>query len=286
MSGFIGIVKGQTEIQKEPYGIPEKEGTPQRGSATNQKHKPLHQIQTGIIPRTNIWRSIDTIVDPMPHANHPPQGDPEGAKLPAKKTARRSTRNRTTLNHLVQAMLAELSIQPSPFKIFSLQAQFLMSTDHELQDTLNVHKATADSDTMYHHQAMKELDAENFKEAMKDKFNAQVDGKVLQLVKRDTVPEGATLLPSVWHMRRKRHIKTQEVYKWKARLNIDRSRMVYQQDYDQIYAQVASSNSIRLLLILTLIHVWSTKQLDSVLAFMQAPEDRDLYMKVPKVFEV
>ena len=62
--------------------------------------------------------------------------------------------------------------------------------------------------------------------------------------------------------------------------------MVYQQDYDQTYAPVASWNSIQLLLISTLIHGWSTKQLDYVLAFTLAPVDRDLYMKVPKVFEV
>ncbi|MFN7263289.1 MAG: reverse transcriptase domain-containing protein, partial [Cyanobacteriota bacterium] len=52
------------------------------------------------------------------------------------------------------------------------------------------------------------------------------------------------------------------------------------------YAPVATWGSIRLLLILTLIHSWYTVQLDYVSAFPQAPVERDLYMSVPKGFEI
>ena len=54
-------------------------------------------------------------------------------------------------------------------------------------------------------------------------------------------------------MKRKHHIKTQEVYKWKAQLNVDGSHMVHKRDYDQTYAPVESWNIIRLLLIMVLI---------------------------------
>ena len=84
----------------------------------------------------------------------------------------------------------------------------------------------------------------------------------------------------------KRHIKTQEVYKWKAQLNVDGSRMVHKRDYEQTYAPVASWNIIRLLLILVMVHICHTIQLDYVFAFTQAPVDRNLYMKIPKGFEV
>ena len=87
-------------------------------------------------------------------------------------------------------------------------------------------------------------------------------------------------------MKCKRHIKTREVYKWKARLNFDVSCMVHKRDYDQTYAPVASWNIIQLLLILVLVHSWHTIQLDYVLAFTQAPVNRNLYMKIPKGFEV
>ena len=62
--------------------------------------------------------------------------------------------------------------------------------------------------------------------------------------------------------------------------------MVHKTDYNQTFAPVASWNIIRLLLILVLVHSWQTKQLDYVLAFTQAPVNRNLYMKIPKGFEV
>ena len=98
-------------------------------------------------------------------------------------------------------------------------------------------------------------------------MDAQIEGKVLELTHINDVPKNATLPPAVWQMKRKRHIKTREVYKWKARLNVNGSRMVHKRDYDQTYAQVASWNIIRLLLILVLVHSWHTIQLEYVLAF-------------------
>ena len=117
-------------------------------------------------------------------------------------------------------------------------------------------------------------------------MDAQIDRKVLKLTHINDIPKNATLLPAVWQMKRKRHIKTRMIYKWKAQLNVDGSRMVHKRDYDQTYAPLASWNIIRLLLILVLVHIWHTIQLDYVLAFTQAPVDQNLYMKIPKGFEV
>ena len=147
-------------------------------------------------------------------------------------------------------------------------------------------KATTDPGTMYFHEAMREPDREQFKEAMVKEMNAQLTSKTLELLHKSQVPQGATILPAVWQMKRKRRIHTREIYKWKARLNIDGSRMVFKRDYDQTYAPVATWGSIRLLLIMTLIHSWHTVQLDYVSAFPQAPVERALYMHVPKGFEV
>ena len=47
-------------------------------------------------------------------------------------------------------------------------------------------------------------------------MDAQIEVKVLKLTQINDVPKNATLLPAVWQMKRKRHIKTREVYKWKA----------------------------------------------------------------------
>ena len=123
---------------------------------------------------------------------------------------------------------------------------------------------------------MKEPDAGEFKKAMRGDMDAQIEGKVLELTHINDVPKNSTLLPAVWQMKRKCHIKTREVYKCKAQLNVDGSHMVHKRDYDQTYAPVASWNIIRLLLILVLVNSWHTIQLDYVLAFSQAPVDRNL----------
>ena len=77
-----------------------------------------------------------------------------------------------------------------------------------------------------------------------------------------------------------------EIKKHKAGLNIGGSRMVKYRDYDLTYAPVASWATIKLLLALTLIHDWHTVQLDYILVFTQALVEHELYMKIPKGFEV
>ena len=56
--------------------------------------------------------------------------------------------------------------------------------------------------------------------------------------------------------------------------------------YDKTYAPVTSWKYIRLLLILIISNGWYSKQIDYVLAFPQAPIERELYMKIPKGFEI
>jgi hypothetical protein len=82
-------------------------------------------------------------------------------------------------------------------------------------------------------------------------------------------------------MREKRRVLTREIYKWKARMNLDGSKQREGIDYDQTYAPVATWESIRLLLGMVLKNKWKTKQLDYVLAFPQAPVDRECFMKMP-----
>ena len=75
-------------------------------------------------------------------------------------------------------------------------------------------------------------------------------------------------------MRRKKDIITIKIKSYKARLNVDGSRMVKGRDYDQTYAPVESWNAIRLVLSMVLVHNWKTIQLDYVQAFPQDPIER------------
>ena len=87
-------------------------------------------------------------------------------------------------------------------------------------------------------------------------------------------------------MRRKRHIKSGAIKKYKVRINVDGSRMVQGKHYTFTYAPVASWSTIRLVLTIAAMFNWPTRQLDYVLTFPQAPIERDLYMKVPKGYYV
>jgi Reverse transcriptase (RNA-dependent DNA polymerase) len=139
---------------------------------------------------------------------------------------------------------------------------------------------------MYLHEAMKEPDREQFKEAMIKEVKDQIDNGNFVVVKRSTVLKDEPVMPTMWQMKRKRDIKMREVKKWKARLNIDGSKMVQGVHYEESYSPVATWNSIRTMLILVAQYQWHTVQIDYVLAFPQAPIERTLYMEIPRGFEL
>ena len=66
--------------------------------------------------------------------------------------------------------------------------------------------------------------------------------------------------------RRKRRIASREVYKWKARLNFHGGKQEYRVNYLETYAATLSWPPTRLLLVLSLMHGWSTRQIDFTLA--------------------
>jgi Reverse transcriptase (RNA-dependent DNA polymerase) len=156
-----------------------------------------------------------------------------------------------------------------PGEVFSFAAMF----EHRQHDSaeMQVMSATGDPDTMYYHQAMREPDLGKFLRAVKEEFQSMLTNQVLSFIELARVPTGTVIFPSVWAMKRKRGVK--EVYKWKARLAFDGSRQVEGVHYDQTYAPVASWETIRLLLAMVLPNGWKTRQLDYVLAFLQAPAE-------------
>jgi len=134
------------------------------------------------------------------------------------------------------------------------------------------------------HQAMKQLDKKQFIKAMKKEWQDQLNDGKFSVVHHTNVPQGATVLPAVWQMKKKQCIKTRQIKKWKARLNIDGSRQKPGLHCGKTHAPVAKWNSMRTMLILSAVNNWHTKQLDFVLAFTQAPVDREIFMKMPKGF--
>jgi len=133
---------------------------------------------------------------------------------------------------------------------------------------------------------MREPDRDKFIKAMEKEVRDQMANDNFTIVHRAKVPKGKIILPAGWQMRRKSDIKSQKVKKYKARLNIDGSKMKHGLHYNQTYAPVVSWNSIRLLLTLVATKGWHTQQIDYVSAFPQAPVEKEIYMKIPRGFEV
>ena len=67
-----------------------------------------------------------------------------------------------------------------------------------------------DPDTMYWDQAMREPDRDKFLKAAQAEVDSHTKNGLWEIVKRSTVPKGALILRSVWAMKRKQRIFTQE----------------------------------------------------------------------------
>ena len=152
-------------------------------------------------------------------------------------------------------------------EIFSISAMF--PDIGKEKNPLVVMKATSDPDTMYMHEAMREPDKEHFKKAMKKEWNDQLSNGNFVVRHKSEIPKSTTILPAVWQMKRKRDIISRAVKKYKARMNIDGSKMRPGVHYDEtrMYAPVASWNSVKLLLSMVALHNWHTTQINYVLAF-------------------
>ena len=114
-------------------------------------------------------------------------------------------------------------------------------------------KAQVDPATMYYHQAMREKDTDKFVEATNKEIQDQCKNGNFDVTHKDKMPDGTKPLPAVWQMRRKRNIWTGIIKKYKARLNLDDSKMVKGVDFDRTYAPVATWNAICNLLVMVLV---------------------------------
>ena len=77
-------------------------------------------------------------------------------------------------------------------------------------------KSTTDPDTMYYHEVMVAPDRKHFINAIVTEVNAHIENNHWALVPKDSVPGGTKILDSIWAMKRKRDLKTQEIYKHKT----------------------------------------------------------------------
>jgi hypothetical protein len=111
--------------------------------------------------------------------------------------------------------------------------------------------------------------------------------RILELGVWDRVPQPADvkIFISKWALARKRN-EHNEVVRHKARLVLRGYEQVAGRDYDETYAAVVRNETARLLLSLAAKYDWEVDQLDAVIAFLNSPLDREIYMWPPKEYKV
>ena len=87
---------------------------------------------------------------------------------------------------------------------------------------------------------MKAPDRAQFVKAMECEIQGHEEGKHLVFVPKHQVPKGTKVLDAVWSMRRKCCIESQEVYKWKAHLNVHGGQQVHGSNYWDTYTTVVA----------------------------------------------
>jgi hypothetical protein len=185
--------------------------------------------------------------------------------------------------HYMQAMQG-ISPEEAEFDMYTREHDFHLGLQDRMRDPIAFH-AEMMGDIMYFHQAMRQPDSGEFVKAVVKEINGHIDNKRWKLIKRSEVPKDVDVIPSVWSMRRKRNLTTNEVTKYKSRLNLHGGKQVYGMNYFETYAPVVTWFAIRLFLVLGLLFSLALRQVDFVQAYPQAPIEQDMFMELPAGIE-
>ena len=81
--------------------------------------------------------------------------------------------------------------------------------------------------------------------------DAHSDNEHWELMQGEFVPKYQTILSAIWAIKRKRHIATGKMYKWKARINAHGGQQIKGVHYDETYSPVLGWASITVTLLLS-----------------------------------
>jgi len=96
-----------------------------------------------------------------------------------------------------------------------------------------------------------------------------------------TIPKNANLIFTQWVFAIKRN-KANEIVKYKARIVARGDLQIYGVDYVIVYSPTLDIICIRIILFFASKFKWNTFQLDIQAAYLNAPLDREVYVKIPQ----
>ena len=99
---------------------------------------------------------------------------------------------------------------------FSTYYECMNERDYKIQDSMSdpiTFKASIDFDVLYYHQAVMVDDSDQCIEVLVNEINDHYELYHWEIIPCEQAPDGQHILDSIWTMKRKRDIKTREVYK-------------------------------------------------------------------------
>ena len=136
-----------------------------------------------------------------------------------------------------------------------------------------------DNDTYTYKQARDQPDFIELVKAMKKEIDDHHNQKHWKIVKRSEHNNPRTIL-AIWSFKRKR-LPNGQVSCYKAQLCAHGGMQKWGVKYWETFSLVVNWMSVRLILILAIIHDLPARAIDFVLAFPQAELDTPIYMELP-----
>ena len=155
-------------------------------------------------------------------------------------------------------------------------------TAYKAATTTRFSKKGSDPDYPTYQQAMASPDVDRWKESMDKEIKTLIALGTWTIVTRASVIKaGRKILPLTWAFRVKRKPHG-TAYKHKSRICVRGDLMTYGEDYWSSYSPVCQWSTVRLLLIMSVVHGLHTRQVDYVNAFAQATLEQEVFVEFPK----
>ena len=172
-------------------------------------------------------------------------------------------------------------LRNSPLLRDTIKVNHQDDTVEEMHPAVLAFKASASSaDNPTWHEAMNGPDQKGYWKACETELEALRAKDAWDVVTRE---HWMNVIPGTWAFKCKR-FPDGPVRKLKAQFCARGDKQIEGVDYFETFAPVVNWTTVRLLLILSLILGWSTRQVDYTTAFLHAPISEEVYVEMPQGF--
>jgi len=121
--------------------------------------------------------------------------------------------------------------------------------------------------------------------AMRAEFDGCEQQRTWELVRRSDLPAGTNIIPVKWVFKIKID-ETGAIAKYKARITPKGFKQKYGVDFFEVFANTGKYKTLRVALSIAAVRDMELRQYDVPQAFIQADLEEDVYMEMPRGFEV